>query len=61
MLLEKPIFHINGDKFDSSEKLQIKVSGNAHSYCQVLLTTLKGTKITLPEVILYYSPLSGTN
>ena len=26
-----------------------------------LLNTLKGTAITLPETILYYSTLSGTN
>ena len=62
MLLEKPIFHINGEYiFDTSEKLQIKISGNTHSSCHVLLNTLKGTAITLPEVILYYSTLSGTN
>ena len=47
--------------FYTSEKLQIKISGNAHSSCQVLLNTLKGTAITLSEVILYYSTLSGTN
>ena len=47
--------------FDTSEKLQIKLSGNAHISCHVLLNTLKGTAMTLPEVILYYSTLSGTN
>ena len=39
------------------KKLEIKINGNAH----VLLITLKGTKITLPVVILYYSTLSSTN
>ena len=48
------IFHI-------SEKLQIKISRDAHSSCHFLLNILKGTAITLPEVILYYSTLSGTN
>ena len=47
--------------FDTSEKLSIKISGNAHGSCHVLLNTLKGTATTLPEVILYYSTLSGTN
>ena len=57
VLLEKPMDNL----FDTSEKLEIKISGNAHSSCHVLLNTLKGTAITLPEVILYYSTLSGTN
>ena len=48
------IFHIN-------EKLQIKISGDAQSSCHFLLNTLKGTAITLPVDILYYSRLSGTN
>ena len=39
----------------------MKISGNAHSSCHVLLNTLKGTAITLPEVILYHNTLSGTN
>ena len=43
--------------FDSSEKLQIKISGKAHSFCQVLLNTLKGTAITLREV----KAVSGTD
>ena len=48
--------------FDTSEKLQIKISGYAHSSCHVLLKLyLKGTAITLPEVILYDSTLSSTN
>ena len=47
--------------FDTSETLQIQISGNAHSSCHVLLNTLKCTTIALPEVILYYSTLSGTN
>ena len=56
------MFHINVEYiFDTSEKLQIKISGNAHSCCKVLLNTLEGTKITLAEVILYYSTLNGTN
>ena len=50
----KTTFHIN-------EKIQIKLSGDTHSFCILLLDTLKGTKITLPAVILYYSTLSGTN
>ena len=41
----------------SSEKLHIQFSGDTH----FLLNTLKGTAITLPSVILYYSTLSGTN
>ena len=45
------IFHMN-------EKLEIKISGDTHHF---LLNTLKGTKITSPVVILYYSTLSGTN
>ena len=48
------IFHVN-------EKLQIKVSGDSHSSCQFLFNTLKGTAITLPALILYYSTLSDTN
>ena len=47
--------------FDTSEKLQIQISVNAHSSCHVLLNTLKGTAITLPGVILYFCTLSGTN
>ena len=47
--------------FDTSEKLQIQISGKAHSSCHVVLNTLKGTAITLSEVILYYSTVSGTN
>ena len=47
--------------FDTIVKLQIQISGNAHSSCHVLVNTLKGTAITLPEVILYYSTLNGTN
>ena len=43
------------------KKLQIKISGDTHSSCNFLRNTLKGTKITLPVVILYYSTLSGTN
>ena len=43
------------------KKIQIKISGDTHSSCNVLLNTLKGTKITLPAVILYYSTLSGAN
>ena len=46
--------------FDTSEKLQITISGNAHSSCHVLLNALKGTATILPEVMLYYSTLSGT-
>ena len=48
------IFHIN-------EKLEINISGDTQSSCHFLLNTLKGTKIILPAVILYYSTLSGTN
>ena len=48
------MFHIN-------EKLQIKISADIHSTCHILFNTLKGTKITLPVVTLYYSTLSGTN
>ena len=48
------IFHIN-------EKLKIKISEDTHSSFHFLLNTLKGTKITLPGVILYYSTLSDTN
>ena len=41
----------------------IQITRNAYSSCHVLLNTLKGTctAITLPEIILYYSTLSGTN
>ena len=46
--------------FDTSEKLQIKISRNAHGSCHVLLNTLQGTAITLLEVILYYNTLRGT-
>ena len=37
------------------------MSRDAHSSCHVLLNALKGTTTTLPEVILYYSTLKGTN
>ena len=37
--------------FDTSEKLLIKIRGNAHISCHVLLSALKGTAVTLPEVI----------
>ena len=39
------MFHINGDYISHTEKLQIKISGDAHSSCHILLNTLKGTKI----------------
>ena len=48
------IFHIN-------EKLQVKLSRDAHSSCHFLLNTLKYTVKTLLAVFLYYSTLSGTN
>ena len=45
-----------------NEKLQIKISGDAHTVPIIfLLNTLKGTVITLPAVILYFSTLSSTN
>ena len=53
--------------FLAIEKLQIKISRDANSFCQFLLNTLKGTAslkgtaITLPAIILYYITLSGTN
>ena len=55
------MFHINGDYISHTEKLQIKISEDAHCSCHFLLNTLKGTKKTLPAVILYYSALTGTN
>ena len=33
------------------KKLEIKIRGNAHSSCHVFLNALKGTAVTLPEVI----------
>ena len=47
--------------FQINEKLQIKISGDTNNSFHFLLNTLKGTVITLPAVILYYSTLSGTN
>ena len=47
-----------------NEKLQIKISGETHSRFLSFFAQypqLKGTKITLLAVILYYSTLSGTN
>ena len=55
------MFYINETIFHIKEKLQIKISGDTHSSVIFLLNTLKGTKITLLAVILYYSTLSGTN